>query len=65
MVVTWRDSGLWILPESKEEHSALVTLHTGLNGVLGVYRNGDGKLVTRTPHGHEEQLVQQATASAD
>lgn len=40
MVVTWRDGGLWILPESTEEHSALKVLHSGLGGVLGAYRKG-------------------------
>lgn len=37
MVVTWRDAGLWILPESKEEHTALGVLFIGLGGVVGAY----------------------------
>jgi hypothetical protein len=62
MVVTWRDGGLWILPESPEEHSALMTLHTGLRGVLGIYRNRDGKLVTRNPQGEEREIDRQTIA---
>jgi hypothetical protein len=55
MKVTFRDAGLWILPESKEEHTALGVLYRGLGGVPGAYLDSNWTVVVPTPRPMEER----------
>jgi hypothetical protein len=62
MKVTFRDGGLWILPESKEEHTALGVVFHGLGGVRGARPNGGNWTVIvpdRFNKVEPEQTVQQ------